>query len=77
MAEWGEQLLSLLQQPQTDTGILFALVRGLSPLAIEINSQTISKFVYLTEHTNGLKLGDLVIVLKNNHEFYVLGKVIK
>lgn len=77
MAEWGEQLLSLLQQPQPAGGIVFAIVSGVTPLTIEINSQTISKFVYLTGHVNGLKLGDLVIVLKNNHEFYILGKVLK
>ncbi|MBS9775027.1 MAG: DUF2577 family protein [Tenacibaculum sp.] len=108
-SNWATDILESTASNKTvDNEIIFAKVKSVSPISVEINGEIIKKFIYETtgfsfnydesvfddDILHGKKLlkrwfdflkkwhkkqklsvGDVVIVIKREHTFYILAKV--
>lgn len=108
-SNWATDILeSTASEKKVDNEIVFAKVKSVNPISIEINGEVIKKIIYETtgfsysydesvfddDILHGKKLlkkwfdflkkwhkkqklsvGDVVIVIKREHSFYILAKV--
>ncbi|MDO4772998.1 MAG: hypothetical protein Q4A72_05520 [Bacillota bacterium] len=72
---WATRMIALFGTEQPESTILFAKLVSNSPLSISINNQVIDRFVYKLESAKGLLNNDSLIVVRQQNEFYILGKV--
>lgn len=74
---WANKIARLMVKEETASPLMFAKVVSLSPLSLEISGEVLKKYIFKTSSANSFKIGDTVIVLREQNEFYILSKVLR
>ncbi len=75
--DWASKLAKIMADKHNTSPLMFAKVISRSPLNLEISGEVIEQFIFRTSSTNSFEVGDEVIVLRRENEFYIISKVIR
>ena len=70
------ELLQALKGHDSDSTLMIAEVKSISPFSIVTCDVTISDNIYMNDQTE-FKSGDTVVILQNGISFYILERVVK